>query len=138
MVLRPIIQTSSLNSSVNCLRYSQCTILDFYNNIGETQIYFALDQNRPQSGIILTQRVQFLGYAVLAGRRITPLSQNLRQTAGSSLVCMDWDGGVISGEVKTIYHHQQAGFPRAEMFAEVQWMKESEYFPVDSNPWVDL
>jgi hypothetical protein len=83
----------------------------------------------------------FYCYAILDGHRIIPISQSKRDSAGSSLVKVNWDGEAWYGEVVRIFHHPKPGLSdpaTKRLLAEFCWMEEVPLSPVADDPWSDL
>jgi hypothetical protein len=82
---------------------------------------------------------QFHSYALLDGRRITPLSQSQRKSAGSSIVQYAWKGQDHAGELVNIFRHAQRGIGQDTLFAEIRWMKNLQISPLSGEDvWDDL
>ena len=116
----------------------QLALLNHYNTDGRIRVYSMLTRSPPEGANLLKQTAQFLNYALLDGRRITPLSRSQRESAGSSIICINWQGRTHSGEVLNIFEHNQYILGSPMLFAEIRWMKQSAYSPVDDNPWLGL
>jgi hypothetical protein len=77
-------------------------------------------------------------YALLDGRRLTPTTRSRRQTAGSSLVQVIFDGEPFAGELHTIFRHKQVGIPDSEhtLLAFIRWMVPSGRTPLDDDKFI--
>lgn len=116
-------------------------VLTFYNTGPLTRVCSALDRNPPMGCAILTSRARFYQYVTLNGRRITPVSRSLRNSAGSSIVRASWDGRIYSGEVLSVFDHLQTGLPAtfaSPLFAHIRWMKSTEDNVLDDDVWSPL
>ncbi|KAG2122289.1 hypothetical protein BD769DRAFT_1670917 [Suillus cothurnatus] len=83
----------------------------------------------------------FYRYAILDGRQIIPISQSKRDSAGSSLVKVNWDGEVWYGKVVRIFHHPKPGLSdpaTKRLLAKFRWMKEVPLSPVADDLWSDF
>ena len=99
-------------------------------------VHGPLDPNPRPKSRVLSATGQFYNYALLNGRRITPLSRSKRRKAGSSIVRVRWNGEVYGGEVASIFHHFQRG-TEAPLFAEIHWMIPLESMPIECDPWLN-
>lgn len=81
----------------------------------------------------------FYEYVLVDGRRITPLSNNLRKSAGSSIIKVLWDGDMFAGEVLSFFHHDQPCVNDKTLFAEVKWLKHlPDTCAAAGDPWFAL
>jgi hypothetical protein len=114
---------------------ARLALLTAYNK-ARPRVHFLLDWNPSPHTVPLHDPAVFYRYAILDGRRITPISQSKRDSAGSSLVKVNWDGEAWYGEVVRIFHHPKPGLsdPATErLLAEFRWMKEVPLSPVADN-----
>lgn len=107
------------------------------------RVFYPLERDIPAGANLLMNTAQFYQWIDLDGRRITPLSQSLRNSAGSSIVkaCHGDNAQEYSGEVLNIFHHRQLGVENDEqdvLLAEIRWMREEDVSPVVDDPWSDL
>ncbi|KAG2135435.1 hypothetical protein DEU56DRAFT_737776, partial [Suillus clintonianus] len=119
---------------------ARLALLTAYNK-AQPRVHFLLDRNPPPRTVPLHDHAVFYRYAILDGRRITPTSQSKRDSSGSSLVKVKWDGEAWYGEVVRIFQHPQPGLsdPATErLLAEFRWMKEVPLSPVADDPWSDF
>lgn len=127
--------TGSLSDNARAALYNR------YNQVTKA-IYYPLDRHIPHGAFILNSCAQFYNYALLDGRRITPLSRSLRNSAGSSIIQSIWNDTTYAGEVLNIFHHPQKGVARSILFAEIRWMKKLDLCPMASSnnnfPWDKL
>lgn len=110
-------------------------------NTGEKRVYYPVERNAPPNAYRLTPYATFYKYALLDGRRITPISQSHRLTVGSSIVKVNCSGVDYAGEVLNIFHHSQPGTSldeNAVLLAEIRWMEEVDLSPTSDDPWSDL
>lgn len=80
----------------------------------------------------------FYEHVLLNGRRVTPLDRSLRDNAGSSLIKVKWDGQYHSGELLSVFDHQQFHDEPASLFAEVRWMVPLHEIPFEEDYWEEL
>ena len=80
----------------------------------------------------------FYDHMLLNGRRVTPLDCSLRDNAGSSLIKVKWDGQYCSGELLSVFDHQQFHDEPASLFAEVRWMVPLNEIPFEEDYWEEL
>lgn len=88
--------------------------------------------------VILASRARFYQHVTLNGRRITPVSRSLRNSAGSSIVRVSWAGHIYAGEVLAVFDHLQTGLPPTStppLFAHMRWMKKVEEDILDEDVW---
>ncbi|EIW73932.1 hypothetical protein CONPUDRAFT_160562 [Coniophora puteana RWD-64-598 SS2] len=121
---------------------------DYYNNAASragapVTFRLSLQTNAATDAILLTDYAFFYQHALLNGRRIIPISSSRRQTANSAIVKVIVTEGAapLYGEVLAIFSHEQQGVPpelHHRLFAEFRWMKESEFLPVEGDPWHQL
>lgn len=105
------------------------------------QVHYPLEElnlELQQKTTTLSNRAQFYEWATLDGRRITPASRSRRGSAGSSLVQVIYNGDTYAGEVHNIFHHLQPKIDDDTLWAEVAWMKTSDYTPLQEHIWEDL
>jgi hypothetical protein len=90
-------------------------------NSNTTAVQYDLERQRARIPSVhrFNDTAQLYAHAILDGRRITPTSQSLRKSAGSSIVKYIWDGQLHAGEVVNIFHHPQTGIADTILFAEV-------------------
>ena len=86
----------------------------------------------------LSQYACFYDHVLLNGRRVTPLDRSLRNNAGSSLIKVKWDRQYHSGELLSIFDHQQFHDEPASLFAEVRWMVPLHDIPFEEDYWEEL
>jgi hypothetical protein len=123
--------TGSLSDNARAALYGR------YNQVAK--IYYPLERQIPKDAHTLNSYAQFYDYALLDGRRITPLSRSLRNSAGSSIIQSIWNDAIHAGEVLNIFHHPQKGIAESILFAEIRWMKKLDLCPMASSqnnfPW---
>ncbi|KII89950.1 hypothetical protein PLICRDRAFT_571418 [Plicaturopsis crispa FD-325 SS-3] len=107
----------------------------YYNQTTPGRVHYALEARQTPHSRRLLESAEFFDWALLDGRRITPTSRTLRNSAGSSIVKVIYDGEPFSGEVRSIFRHNQPGIADTTVFAEVEWMKLLDLSPVEDDPW---
>ncbi|KAJ7105223.1 hypothetical protein C8R44DRAFT_745939 [Mycena epipterygia] len=114
-------------------------LVDYYNKDG-VRVCLA---NSDFSGTtpkteILHSYTDTYKYVLLDGRRLTPTTHSRRQTAGSSLVQVIFDGKPFAGELHTIFRHKQVRIPDSEhtLLALICWMVPSERTPSDDDKFI--
>ncbi|KAG1731011.1 hypothetical protein EDB19DRAFT_1641004 [Suillus lakei] len=107
-----------------------------YNSTQLFSVHYPLDPNPCPGSSQLQEFALFHDFALLDGRRITPLSKSTRESAGSSIVKVSFGEDFWYGEVVNIFSHAQHGFVNGtQLLAEFRWMKELPLSPVDDDPW---
>lgn len=115
----------------------QVAVVAFYAS-QSIQTHLPLDQNPPMGSSLLRMLGISYNYAFMNGRRVTPVSRNLRKNTGSSLIATEWRGRRFAGEVMTVFRHRQPEARDAELLVEVRWMVPASHSPLDPNPWTEL
>lgn len=109
-----------------------------YNSDRQYSVHYALDPNPHPGSSRLQDFALFHDFALLDGRRITPLSRSARELSGSSIVKALIGEDFWYGEVISIFTHAQPGIANgSQLLAEFRWMKELPLSPVDDDPWSD-
>ncbi|KAJ7859019.1 hypothetical protein B0H14DRAFT_3631304, partial [Mycena olivaceomarginata] len=77
-------------------------------------------------------------YVLLDGRRLTPTTRSRRQSAGSSLIQVIFDGEPFAGELHTVFRHKQVGIPDSQhtLLAFLRWMIPSGRTPLDGDKFI--
>ena len=136
VVLGPVSEAIGYINDYTCAALYAC-----YNQLNK-RVWYPLDRHKPRNAPILNDTATFYDYALLNGRRITPLSRSLRNSAGSCVVQFKWQGETHAGEVLNIFQHMQRDIPNTPIFAEIRWMKRLHVSPLtsskDNNPWNSL
>ncbi|KAJ7443281.1 hypothetical protein FB451DRAFT_1190185 [Mycena latifolia] len=72
-------------------------------------------------------------FALLDGRRIVPTTSQ-RTSDGSSIIQARFGDEAHAGEIRNIFIHRQQGVDGSQstLLAAVEWMKESDYTPLDN------
>ncbi|KAJ6534262.1 hypothetical protein B0H19DRAFT_1080746 [Mycena capillaripes] len=110
-----------------------------YYNRSRPTVHFALS---PIAGTtMLAPFVDFLNFALLDGKRLTPTTQSRHNTAGSSLIQVRYNDEAYAGEARQILHHTQPGVLNSKdvILVHVSWMKRSDLTLLDGGkfPWDD-
>ncbi|KIJ06469.1 hypothetical protein PAXINDRAFT_91934 [Paxillus involutus ATCC 200175] len=99
-------------------------------------VHLALQTNPPPGSQQLNDFATFFEYGLLEGRRITPLSRSIRNSAGSSLVKVVLGEKTFYGEVINLFTHVQQGITSGtRLLAEFRWMIELDLVPVEDDIW---
>lgn len=115
----------------------QASLAAFYNAVLDFRVHHVLNRVHSADSLPLSQVAQFYEYALLQGRRITPLTRSRRKSAGSSLISIEWHGRWYAGEVLSIFHHLQSDLLVQPLFAEIRWLKPLDISPIDGDPWMN-
>ncbi|KIJ09903.1 hypothetical protein PAXINDRAFT_86790 [Paxillus involutus ATCC 200175] len=114
---------------------ARVAIYNNYNQIRPGCVHYALELNPPRGSYQLNDSASFLEYALLDGRRITPLSRSVHNSAGSSLVKVVLDNISLYSEVINVFTHVQQGVASGtHLLAEFRWMVELDVVPVEDDP----
>ncbi len=105
---------------------------------GTSNVHYPLERTPFPMSKPLSERGQFYKYISLDGRRITPLPQTRRSSAGSSIISAVWDGEVHVGELLSVFRHAQEGQPAPILFAEIRWLVKSDISATAQDPWDEL
>ncbi|KIJ57838.1 hypothetical protein HYDPIDRAFT_171515, partial [Hydnomerulius pinastri MD-312] len=110
-----------------------------YNSMRPHSVHYALESTPRPGSTQLNDFGLYYQYALLDGRRITPLSRTNRESAGSSIVKGMIEDKTYYGEVINIFSHRQLGVTDGmQLLAEMRWMIELPLSPVENDPWSDL
>ncbi|KIJ13114.1 hypothetical protein PAXINDRAFT_181417 [Paxillus involutus ATCC 200175] len=128
----PIVGIKSLSD------HARAALHAIYNSSG-IKVHYRLETPSSVLSRRLNDDAQFYRHVLLDGRRITPLSENRRDSAGSSIVRVIWNEDEWYGEVINILSHTQDHIGSdPKILAEIRYMKELQLSPVPDDPWSDL
>ncbi|KAG2113234.1 hypothetical protein DEU56DRAFT_695255, partial [Suillus clintonianus] len=110
-----------------------------YNSQQPHSVCYALESNPHPGSSQLNDFALYYQFALLDGRRITPLARSTRESAGSSLVKVVYMDKSWYGEVINIFRHTQLGIANGNrLLAELRWMIELPLVPVEDDPWSEF
>jgi hypothetical protein len=110
-----------------------------YNHLRK-QIYYHTERDKPTGAVFLNSHAQFYSYALIDGRRITPVSESRSLKASAAVVKVIIDEMMHVGEVLHVLQHAQEGLDRSQtpVYAEMRWMVRKMLSPIEDDPWSDL
>lgn len=118
---------------------ARVALFTHYNSLQPHSVHYALEANPHPGSLQLNDFALYYQFALLDGRRITPLARSTRDSAGSSLVKVNYRHESFYGEVINIFSHTQPEIANGtRLLAELRWMIELPLVPVEDDPWSEL
>ncbi|KAJ7770773.1 hypothetical protein B0H16DRAFT_1775042, partial [Mycena metata] len=109
-----------------------------YYNKDQPQVHYPGNLNPVHRTHLLDSYIRTFNFALLDGRRVTPTSRSVRNSAGSSIIQAKIGTMRCAGEIRSIFIHEQTGIPesRQTVLAAVEWMKTSPFTPLENPKFI--
>ncbi|KAJ7453008.1 hypothetical protein B0H11DRAFT_2326851, partial [Mycena galericulata] len=127
------VQAGTVANTAKKLSDQTRAALKQYYNREEQQVSFPREETPGTSA--LHSFAETYNYALLDGRRITPIDQDSPNSKGSSIIQARFGDLAQAGELREIFVHRQPGVRNSgsTLLASVAWMKNSPYSPLDNT-----